>query len=412
MPTLKLTKDRIARLELPDDKNDDVFFDETLPCFGVRLRRNERTGEVSKAYYIGFRINGRQGRESLGDVRKLELDAARRIARERFARIELGQDPAAERLAAKAANKAAASVDMLTVAALADRYLASRRDVVTPATFRDMTRYFESHWQPLRDRPADAVKLPEVAARLQDIITENGRVAASRARSYLKAAYNWGAGEGLVTHNPITASNVPDKDTPTRDRVLSDSELRMVWKASSGTDAFNKIIRLLILLGCRRAEIGSLRWGEINFDAGTIIIPGSRTKGGATLMLTLPDSALVILRSIERRDGNDFVFGGSKAGVTNWSKATAELRARVTEPMAPWTLHDLRRTFRSGLSEIGVKPHVAERLLGHSVGNKVSKTYGRFAYKAEMRDALLRWAEHVAAVVEGRKAKVVKLQTA
>ena len=411
MPTIKLTKAAIAKLELPATKDDDVYWDADLPAFGVRCRRNERTGEVSQSYLIQFRINGRQGRESLGDVRKIELDAARKIARQKFAMVELGTDPAAERLAKAAATKAAAAVDTLTIAALADRYLASRRDVVTPATFRDMTRYFESHWKPLRGRPADAIALPDVAARLQDIIAENGRVAASRARSYLKAAYAWGMGEGLVNRNPVVGSNVPDKDVPSRDRVLSDTELRMVWQASSGADDYSKIVRLLILLGNRRQEIGSLRWDEIDFDLGTITVPGSRTKGGSTLVLTLPDMALDILHSIERRAGNDFVFGGSKVGFASWSKAAADLRARITEPMAPFVLHDIRRSFRSGLGALGVAPHVAERVIGHSVGKKVQKTYDRFAYTREMADALLKWEAHVTAVVEGRKAKVVPLKS-
>lgn len=409
MPTLKLTKAVIAKLELPDNKNDDVFWDADLPAFGVRLRRQDRRSETRKAFYIGFRINGRSGREQLGDVRKVELDAARRIAKTKFAQIQLGQDPAAERLAAKTAFKAAAAANALTVGSLTDRYLASRRDTVTPNTLRDMTRYFKSHWKPLRDRSADTVKLSEVAARLQDIIAENGRVAASRARSYLSASYNWGMGEGLATSNPVTGTHVPDKDVPSRDRVLSDAELRTVWQATAGTDDYSKIVRLLVLLGNRRQEIGSLAWSEVDFDAGTITIPGNRTKGGNTLMLMLPDNALAILQSVERRAGNNFVFGGSKAGFTGWSTATKELRGRITEPMAPWCLHDIRRSFRSGLAELGVQPHIGERLLGHSVGKKSQKTYERFTYKAEMRDALLRWAEHVTAIIEVRKPKVVKL---
>jgi integrase len=411
MPTLKLTKAVIAKLDLPDDKNDDVFWDADLPGFGVRLRRQDRDSETRRAFYIGFRINGRSGREQLGDVRKVELDAARKIAKTKFAQIQLGKDPAAERLAAKVALKAGTGANAMTLGALTDRYLISRRDIVASTTHRDMTRYFvEAHWKPLRGRPADAITLAEIAARLQDIIVERGRVAASRARSYLSAAYAWGIGEGLVTRNPVTGSNVPDKDVPSRDRVLSDAELRTVWQATAGTDDYSKIIRLLILLGNRRAEIGGLRWSEIDLGNGTVTIPGERTKGGHTLTLTLPDRALAILRSVERRAGNDFVFGGNKAGFTGWSNAVRDLRARILALMASWTVHDIRRTFRSGLSEIGVQPHIAERLIGHSVGKKVQQTYDRFAYKAEMRDALLRWSEHVVSVVESRKGKVLPLK--
>ena len=117
----------------------------------------------------------------------------------------------------------------------------------------------------------------------------------------------------------MIGTNVPDKDVPSRDRVLSDTEIRIVWQATAGTDDYSKIIRLLILLGNRRAEIGRCP-GTRSTRHGTVTIPGSRTKGGNTLTLTLPDSALAILQSVERRADNDFVFGGNRIGFVGWSK--------------------------------------------------------------------------------------------
>jgi integrase len=86
------------------------------------------------------------------------------------------------------------------------------------------------------------------------------------------------------------------------------------------------------------------------------------------------------------------------------------LRKRITEPMAQWSLHDLRRSFRSGLGRLGVPPHIAERLVGHAVGGAVEKIYDRYTYAGEMRDALLKWEAHIAAIVEGREQKVVPLR--
>ena len=407
MPTIKLTEAVIAKLDLPPGKDDIVFWDEDLPGFGVRPRRNKRTGEVLKFYRIQYRSHGQQGGESLGDVRKVKLDAARKIARQRFAQIELGINPTAERAAAKEAVKIAA--DVISLGSIADRYLADRKPNVAAGSFRDMSRFFAVGSAPLRKRPANAVTRAEIAARLQDIVVESGPVAAARARSYLSAAYAWAMREGLVDANPVIGTNKPDKDIASRDRILSDAELRIVWNAANAGDDYSKIVRLLILLGNRRQEIGSLKWSDVG-DDGTITI--SDTKGGNPLVLTLPDKALDILNSVERRDGNDFVFGGRASGFTNWSNARSIFGANITETMAEWTLHDLRRTFRTGLSKIGVEPHIAERLIGHSVGSKVTKTYDRFAYRKEMHDALLKWEEHVAAIVESRKGKIVKLKTA
>jgi integrase len=185
--------------------------------------------------------------------------------------------------------------------------------------------------------------------------------------------------------------------------------LRIVWNACGGDSDFAKIVRLLILLGCRRQEIGSLRWGELDLDDGVLAIPGSRTKSGNALALVLPDAALAILSSTPRRD-SVFVFGGA-AGFLSWSTSMATLRRRITTPMAQWSLHDLRRTFRSGLGRIGVPPHIAERLVGHAVGG-VEAIYDRYRYTSEMQNALATWASHVTSVVEGRAPTVLALKRA
>ena len=118
---MKLTKGAVAALTT--DKPDHVVWDEELPGFGIRLRGG------TKRWLIQYRVGLQQRRESLGDVRKVPLDDARRIARQRFAQVELGADPAADREAARAT---AAKV-MLTLGAVSDRYLEAKRGVVRSA---------------------------------------------------------------------------------------------------------------------------------------------------------------------------------------------------------------------------------------------------------------------------------------
>jgi integrase len=194
---------------------------------------------------------------------------------------------------------------------------------------------------------------------------------------------------------------------------LSDAELRLIWSACQ-SDAFGRIVQLLILTGCRRSEVGDLKWSEIDFDTGVMVIPGERIKGKRPLILTLPPAALEILRTVPRRDGQEFVFGGKsgRAGFIGYAYATMALNARIAaaagRPLAPWTLHDLRRTMRTGLGCIGVAPHIAELVIGHS-RQGVEAIYDRHSYQPEIKTALLRWAEHVAGIVEGRGSKVVPL---
>src|SRR6185295_680562 len=94
---MKLTTAAITTLDLPPGKSDHIEWDDTMPRFGVRLRGR------GKVWVVQYRIGRQQRRESLGDVRKVRLDDARRIARQRFAQVEMGTDPAAERRAASAA---------------------------------------------------------------------------------------------------------------------------------------------------------------------------------------------------------------------------------------------------------------------------------------------------------------------
>jgi hypothetical protein len=86
----------------------------------------------------------------------------------------------------------------------------------------------------------------------------------------------------------------------------------------------------------------------------------------------------------------------------------ARIAVTAGRPLAPWTLHDLRRTMRSGLGKIGIQPHVAELVIGHS-RQGMEAVYDRFRYDDEIKTALLRWAEHVVGIVENRKSNIVPL---
>jgi integrase len=392
---MKLTTDTVSALVLPTGKSEHFEWDETLPSFGVRLRG------TSKRWVVQYRVGTKQRRESLGDVRKVRLEDARRIARQRFAQVELGVDPRAQ------------VAPSLTLASTIDRYLAAKKDTHRPNTYKAAERYFAVHWRPLHDRPLAAIARAEVAARLQELVKEHGRTSAARARDYLSALYSWAMKEGLSEANPVLATNDPTEGLQPRERVLSDAEIRSVWRACPDDD-FGRIVKLLLLTGCRREEIGALRWAEVDLDAGVMTIPGTRTKNHRTLELALPEIAVDLLRTQpHRRD--DYVFGIRGGAFSAWSYATVKLNAKIVEvdgkPLAPWRLHDLRRTMRTNLGKLGVQPHVAELAINHVKGG-VEAIYDRHRYQREIGAALALWAEHVLAVVGDRESKVVPLQRA
>jgi integrase len=404
---MKLTKHSVAELVLPPDKSDHTEWDDELPGFGVRLRKSK--DGLNKTFRIQFRV-GLQQRSKHLDARKVKLDDARKVARHLFAQAHLGVDPAAEKAKARA-NAVAAK---LTLGAIADRYLAVKADAVklgrfSQSTYTAAVRYFTIHWAPLHDRPIDAIKRIEVAARLQELTANHGRSAAARARNTHSAPFIAGRWlKGWPT--PIMGTNDPEAGLLPRERVLGDSELKTLW-AELVNDDFGWIVKLLILTGCRRAEIGNLRLDEIDLENGVLTIPGTRTKNRRTLSLVLPKPALDILQSIPRHDG-PCIFGDPGHGFTSWGVFTLKLHRRLaTARMPHWTIHDLRRTMRTGLGRLGVPPHIAELAINH-VKAGIIAVYDKHRYEGEIASALAQWAEHVTAVVEGRKSKVVSLRSA
>jgi integrase len=178
-------------------------------------------------------------------------------------------------------------------------------------------------------------------------------------------------------------------------------------------------VRLLILTGQRRAEIGDLSWLEVNFDQRQIELPAARTKNGRPHIVPLSTLALVILKGTSRRDGRDLVFGNGAGGFSGWSKAKSDLQRRLAKlsvpggPMERWTLHDIHRSVVTHLNEHSfAQPHVVEALVNHVSGHKVgvAGVYNRAAYAAEKRRAVELWGDHFAALIDDRASNVVALR--
>ena len=160
---------------------------------------------------------------------------------------------------------------------------------------------------------------------------------------------------------PFTAHS-PSRLPLIRERSLSDTEAAAVWLAAPDND-YGHIVRLILLTGCRRTELGSLQWSEIDKEARTLTLPPERTKNGQAHVVPLSDPAMAILKTITRREREN-VFGSGEGGYSGWSKSKAALD-KAAKLKEEWTLHDLRRTVRTGLGTLGVQPHVAEAVLNH-----------------------------------------------
>jgi integrase len=397
---MKFTKQAVASLTLPPGKSDHIVFDAETAGFGVRLRK---TG--SRIFIAQMRIGGRTRRISIGDVGRIELETARVFAKQFFAQSVLGTDP----IAARAEAKARAAV---TVGSTIELYLAARESSLRPISFKQITRCLRRYFAGLHPLPVSSVTRRDVAAAVTEIARDHGKVAAARARSYLSAFFSWTLREGIGGEsNPVANTNDPAPDEQPRDRVLAPGEIKAVWRSLPDTD-FGRVVRLLFLTGCRRAEIGSLSWSEIDLGRALLIIPANRMKGGREHRLPLVPEAVEILRSVTPRPGNKFVFGGARNGFTAFQYSMKELRGAlaatgyVTER---FTLHDIRRSVKSEMSDLLIEPWISERILAHVRGG-IEGVYDWSRLEGPMRTALRLWADRLRTIVEGAESTVVPMR--
>ena len=394
---MKLTNATIARFRLPSGKSEHIEFDETMPGFGIRIRAGEK--REHRTFIAQYKIGSKHRRITLGNVAKVALDDARKEARRIFGKVANGEDPANE----KAEARQAASHTLGPVIAM---YLEAKEAVLRASTYREIKRHLESQWKPLHGLALSGIGRPHVAAQLTVLAKNNGRATANRSRASLSTFFRWAIGEGLCDHNPVVGTNTQQEDGP-RERSLSDAEVARIWLAAPEND-YGRIVRLIFLTGCRRAELGDLAWSEINDKECTITIPGKRTKNGQEHVIPLSNAALAILKDIPQRAGRDYLFGIGRGGFSGWSRSKVEMD-KLAKLKEPWTLHDLRRTVRTGFGKLGVQPHVAEAVLNH-LPPKLIRTYDRNKYESEKRDALDQWAAHLkVAVAQATGANVSSL---
>jgi integrase len=403
---MKLTDTKLAGLKLDQGKADQIFFDDEIPGFGVRAREGG-----SRKFVLHYRIGGNQRRLTIGAVGVMKLEEARKRARKALVDVDDGKDPAAQ----KAEAKEEAKHSLKSVADDYLKFLQGRvsRGELKPRSYVEIDRHLMKHFKPLHRLVISSIARDTIATRLREIAKNNGPGAADRTRSNVSTFFGWAVGEGICDANPVDGTNrhseyvererslIVDGEKPNYDEVVA------VWKGAPDNE-YGKILRLLILTLCRRDEIGSLERPEFDKDARLIRLPGARTKNGREHVVPLSEPAMAILETVDLREGRDLMFGSGKGGYSGWSKAKKQFD-EIVPIKKPWTLHDLRRTGRTGLGILGVAPHIAEAVLNH-LPPKLVRTYDRNAYEREKRQALDLWAAHLMAIVNGEKSNVVPLR--
>ena len=404
----KLIEGYADRIVVPAGKRDVLVFDDghkdAVPGFGIR---KFASGKAS--YILKYSVGRKHRRQTLGSVTRGNLKAMRLLASEVKARARLGQDIIAEKQATRSRPAAG------TLGQILPKYLDVKKNELRPRSYVEVQRHLQKAWKPLHKRGMVDVTRADIVSVIDDIERSSGKVAADRARTSLSTFFAWSIDRGYCEANPAIDIRARSPEV-SRARVLSEAEIAEVWEASLDDD-HGRIVRLLILTGQRRTEIGDLVWSELDLEKRQIDLPGHRTRNGRAHIVPLSHEALAILHNVTRQEGRDFLFGKGVGGFSGWSKAKRELDRRIAaarknaakRPMSPWVVHDLRRSFVTHMNERGfAAPHVIEAIVNHVSGHLagVAGVYNKAQYLVERREGLKVWAVHVKALVEGDKGKL------
>ena len=399
----KITKTVVEKLQ-PGEWLWDADHREVVKGFGARRQVQ------GVFYYLRYRLEGDQRMMSIGrHGSPFTPDTARNEAKRLLGSVAAGIDPLKK--------ETAPSARVFVAEAL--RYLESKKATMRHMSWREIERHLMNHAKSLHQSKLSEIKRLDVAHVLTEIELERGPVARNNTRSSLSAFFAWAITEGLIETNPVTGTAKANQ-IRSRDRVLTEAELAEVWTTLE-TGQFGDIMRLLILTGQRRDEIGDLRWSEVDFERGLIVLPPERTKNKRLHELPLSSAARAILerqprRKKDNKSPRDLLFGRDRGSFSGWSVAKRRLDQRLLDarrdadpkakPMPDWRLHDLRRTAATMMADkLSVLPHIVEAILNHVSGHRagVAGIYNRAKYESEMQIALERWAEYVEGII-GRAA--------
>ncbi len=371
-----ITKAHVRSLR-PDAGAAEAFlWDATVPGLALRAYASGR-----KVWLLQYRdMHHKTRRIGLGDAKVIAPDAAREAAGKHLTQRAIGNDPAMKRKAARGGDR---------VGDLIEQYLANRRGHLRETTFHETERQLRKYVTGLHSEPVAAIRRADIFRLHEALTASSGPIQANRVLAALSACFAWAMKAGLAEANP--AALVPRNAETVRERVLSNEEVAAIWRATGTGSDYARIVRLLLLTGCRREEIGGLQWQEVEGDV--ITLGKGRTKTG--VVHEVPMVPLALAQLPERAD-REFVFGKGE-GFSGWSKAKTRLDAAVG---FEWRLHDLRRTLSTRLNEAGVDPHVVEALLGHAGARAgIAGVYNKASYREQKRQVLEKWVEILNSVI-------------
>ena len=394
-------------------------WDAALPGFGLRV-----SSSGVKSWVLMTRVNGRQKRITLGRYPGLRLDKARELARDNLYQASKGVDPTEEKRSRKAEAAAAAKAKQETgylpgsFGDVAERYI--KRETprlrrgweVERIIRRELLGEKNADWS---DRPIDGLRKRDAIQATNALLDEGKPQAANLLARYIKRIFNWAVEQDELENSPF-ASMKPPAALVSRDRVLTDGEVKAIWEGANDMGwRFGPFIQLLVVTGQRRNEVAGMRWTDLKDldtpEKALWTIPRERAKSDRAHDVPLSPLAVEILDALPRSK-SDFVFPATsgEGHISGYSKVKRRLDEKTE--VTNWRLHDFRRTMATGMARLGVAELVLAKVLNHSARAVagITAVYDRHTYLDEKRHALNAWARKLESIVRPGDDKVVPLR--
>jgi integrase len=353
----------------------------------------------ARSWAVRYRHNGRPRKHTLGPFPTIDLKSARSLGTKVLRAAAEGRDPTGERQEQRA-NSVEQVVAQFLVKHGQRRY--------RPRTFAEAQRLLQrnvvAHWGRL---PIASITRKQLRDMLEQLVANDTPMLANRVHSITRKLFGWAVEQEIIEVSPFAGLKAPAEEK-SRDRILSDPELRAVHLAAGQMGAYGVLVRLLILTGQRRGEIAGLTWSEIDLDKRLISLPRERVKNNRAHEIPLSPQAVALIEALPRLNDH-YVFSLPIGGFGKLKEQLDKLCG-----VENFTLHDLRRSTASGLARLGVNLPVIEKILNHTSGSfgGIVGVYQRFDFAEPKRRALEKWGAHVESIVSDKpaKAKVLRLR--
>jgi integrase len=372
------------------------IYDTIVPGLMLRV-----TDKGAKSFAVNARWAGKAGKRTIGPVKRVSLKEARATARKWLELAQEGKDPAE-------LVRQAREAEALTFGAVMEEFI--KRHVSKLRKAKDMEREIRKELMPrFGRRPVSSITRKDITKMLREIRDRGAVFQAHHVFGHVRKFYSWAMAqedEFDVQASPCAGINADELigERGHRQRVLSDAEIRAVWKAATKMAyPVGTLYRMLLLTGQRKTEVAGARWRE--FDGKLWTIPSERFKSDKVHLVPLSADVLELLEQLPRWTQGDHLFSttdGAKP-VNGFSKAKSRLDELMAEELGrelePWVIHDLRRTVRTRLSQLKVHPEIAELVIGHN-RKGLHAVYDQHEALDERREALEAWAHKLRTIIE------------